>query len=99
MKTRLFLLLTGLLAASGVAANDFHPQISELDSAGRPLADSAAELSLMQTCGACHDYDQISNAYHFQQGRTDVNGNIIMQDDYFGDHRPWLKSPGMYGKW
>jgi hypothetical protein len=52
-----------------------------------------------QTCGPCHDVDQISNAYHFQQGRTDQTGNIVVQDDFFGDGRFFIRSPGMYGKW
>jgi hypothetical protein len=79
---------------------DDHTNIVLLDRLGNAIPVGSTEpYSPRQTCGACHDVDQISNAYHFQQGRTDVNGNIIMQDDYFGDNRPWLKSPGMYGKW
>jgi hypothetical protein len=52
-----------------------------------------------QTCGTCHDVDEISNGYHFQQGRTDATGTLVMKDDYFNDGRTWLKSAGMYGKW
>ena len=50
------------------------------------------------TCGECHDYDAITNAYHFQQGRTDAKGNIIIRDD-MDSKNPWLMSHGMYGKW
>lgn len=62
--------------------------------------DSTAPYSGRQTCaGACHahDIDRISNGFKFQQGRTDLNGNIIVKDDYFGDGRWWQRSPGRYG--
>ena len=39
-----------------------------------------------------------TNAYHFQQGRTDADGNIIVGDD-LDSRLPWLVSRGMYGKW
>jgi len=54
------------------------------------------------TCaGSCHahDIDHIANGLHFQQGRTDVNGNIEMGDDAFGDGRWWNFSRGRYGRW
>ncbi|MHC4931761.1 MAG: hypothetical protein ACYTGV_06180 [Planctomycetota bacterium] len=77
-----------------------HTNIVLRDYAGDAIpAGSTDAYSPRQTCGHCHDVDNISNAYHFQQGRTDASGQIIMADDYFGDNRPWLKSPGMYGKW
>jgi len=44
-----------------------------------------------QTCGACHDYDQITKGYHFQQGWD------VIRDDYDPEH-PWVLSPGMHGK-
>jgi hypothetical protein len=40
--------------------------------------DSNIPYSPKNTCGECHDYDAITNAYHFQQGRTDADGNIIV---------------------
>ena len=60
---------------------------------------STAPYSSRQTCGGCHDINAIANAYHFQQGRTDQNGNIVVQDDYYGDGRAFQRSAGMYGKW
>jgi hypothetical protein len=63
------------------------------------LLGSDAPYSPRQTCGVCHDIDEISNGYHFQQGRTDATGAIQTADDFFGDGRSWLKSDGMYGKW
>ena len=59
---------------------------------------AATEFCSVSVC-ACHDVDAISNGYHFQQGRTDADGLVQATDDFFGDGRDWLKSPGMYGKW
>ncbi len=84
---------------SGVA-QAAHPHVPLKDALGNHLvAGSTEPYSPKQTCGGCHDYDLISNAYHFQQGRTDSNGNVHMKDDFFGDGRDFLKSDGMYGKW
>ena len=44
------------------------------------------------------DYDAITNGYHFQQGRTNAAGDIVMSDD-FNLKKPWVLSSGMYGKW
>ena len=60
---------------------------------------SRTPYSPRQTCGPCHDIDEIANGYHFQQGRTDLTGNIVTRDDYFGDGRDFIRSAGMYGKW
>jgi hypothetical protein len=50
-----------------------------------------------KTCGGCHDYDQITNGYHFQQGRTDETGKIVIRDTFDPMH-PWNLSSGMFGK-
>jgi hypothetical protein len=77
-----------------------HTNIILRDSAGDAiLAGSTVPYSPRQTCGRCHDVDAIANGYHFQQGRTDDTGAVVMKDDYFDDGRDWLKSAGMYGKW
>jgi len=46
-----------------------------------------------KTCGAadCHDYDKITEGFHFQQGRGE-EPTVIMQDRY-----QWVSSPGNYG--
>jgi hypothetical protein len=59
---------------------------------------SKEPYSPRQTCGACHDYDKITNGFHFQQGRTDGSGKIVISDS-FNPKKPWHKSAGMYGKW
>lgn len=51
------------------------------------------------TCGGCHDLRVITNGFHFEQGRTDTQGHVIIQDDYFDDGRFWERSPGRYGRW
>jgi hypothetical protein len=65
---------------------------------GKPLsADSKVPYSPKRTCGACHDYDRITSGYHFQQGRTDRDGKIVISDT-FDPRLPWNLSSGMYGK-
>jgi hypothetical protein len=65
---------------------------------GNPLTvESKIPYSPKKTCGACHDYDRITNGYHFQQGRTDGAGKIVISDTYDSKH-PWNLSSGMYGK-
>lgn len=90
--------------SSGGGGNDDvdegHANIVLRDRAGNALLVASAEpYSPRQTCGPCHDIDEIANGYHFQQGRTDADGTVQTADNFFGDGRPWLKSDGMYGKW
>jgi len=65
---------------------------------GSPLTtDSKVPYSPRKTCGACHGYDRITKGYHFQQGRTDGTGKVIVSDA-FDSKYPWNLSSGMYGK-
>jgi hypothetical protein len=76
-----------------------HPEVILMDYDGNEISlDSNIPYSPKNTCGECHDYDAITNAYHFQQGRTDAEANIIVRDD-MDSKNPWLISKGMYGKW
>jgi hypothetical protein len=59
---------------------------------------STAPYSGRQTCGGCHDLATITNGFHFQQGRTDTAGHVVIRDDYFQDGRTWEKSPGRFGR-
>ncbi len=43
------------------------------------------------TCGACHDYERITSAFHFQQGRGE-DAQKWQKDRY-----QWVSSPGQYG--
>ena len=58
-----------------------------------PLTGENADqpYSTRQTCGACHNYDQITKGYHFQQGWDRI------KDDY-SKKKPWVLSDGMMGK-
>ena len=77
-----------------------HTNIVLLDRFGVPLTvDSEEPYSPRLTCGECHDVDEIANGYHFQQGRTDANGDIQIQPDFKGDGTFWILSDGMLGKW
>ena len=65
---------------------------------GTPLTpDSKTPYSPRKTCGACHDYERITRGYHFQQGRTDGTGRIVVSDE-FDPKSPWNRSAGAYGK-
>ena len=104
MKKSVFFMLSALvvLLASGfcrAAEEEPHQEITLIDYDGNEISlDSNIPYSPKNTCGECHDYDAITNAYHFQQGRTDADGNIIVGDD-LDSRLPWLVSLGMYGKW
>ena len=75
-----------------------HPKIPLKGVDGSPLTiDSKIPYSPKRTCGACHPYDQITNGYHFQQGRTDGRGKIVISDT-FDPKSPWNLSSGMFGK-
>jgi hypothetical protein len=77
-----------------------HTNIVLKDHQGNALQLTSTEpYSPRETCGACHDVDEIANGYHFQQGRTDETGAVVMKDNFNNDGRDWLKSAGMYGKW
>jgi len=106
----LLLLAVGIVAGCGGssssnAAGLFPPEASHidvplLDRLGRPItAGSTEPYSPRKTCGFCHDIDKMANGYHFQQGRTDLTGAIIVKADYNNDGRTFLRSAGMYGKW
>jgi len=84
--------------AAGVAWGG-HDPVTLKGYDGKELSVNSHEpYSPRQTCGQCHEYDAITNGYHFQQGRTDGDGHLTMSDS-FDPRRPWLKSDGMFGKW
>ena len=77
-----------------------HLPVPLRDAAGNVLtAGSTAPYSGRQTCGGCHDVDQISNGSHHQAGRTDADGNVIMRDGFYDDGRWWIRGSGVYGRW
>jgi len=87
---------------TGTNPDTYHDHIVLKDSLGTPLtAASTAPYSGRQTCGGvgCHDTSRVAHGSWFEDGRTDVNGNLDMRDDYNDDGRFWIKSAGRYGKW
>lgn len=44
-----------------------------------------------QTCGACHDYDKITEGYHFQQGADEKPTELQ------AERCQWASTPGNYG--
>jgi hypothetical protein len=53
---------------------------------------SSDPYSPKKTCGGCHNYSVITSGYHFQQGFDEMK-------DRYDERRPWILSPGMFGKW
>lgn len=91
--------LSVLLPVSISAQSFQHEKIEIKGFDGVPLTiDSNVPYSPKRTCGSCHDYEQITRGYHFQQGRADESGKIAIRDAYNPKH-PWNLSAGMYGKY
>ncbi|MBW2741643.1 MAG: hypothetical protein JRE64_23000 [Deltaproteobacteria bacterium] len=72
------------------------PPINLLDEEGNiinPLKNLNANTpySPKKTCGKCHNYDKITQGYHFQQGKGEKMSQAF-QETY-----PWCTSPGQYG--
>jgi nitrate/TMAO reductase-like tetraheme cytochrome c subunit len=44
-----------------------------------------------QTCGKCHDYDLITEGYHFQQGKDEEPDSMLVKS------LQWVSHPGNYG--
>ncbi len=94
----LLLAAAGVLSVAGVASAQ-HPAINLMDVEGNvidPINDENAEapFSTMMTCGMCHDYDEITQGYHFQMGWD------VVADDYgVAEDRPWSLSNGLLGRW
>ncbi len=93
------ILFFSLLYPGSIPSQDsFHKAIILKGFDGNALTvESKIPYSPRKTCGGCHDYDQITNGYHFQQGRTDGAGKIVISDT-FDPRYPWNLSSGMYGK-
>jgi formate dehydrogenase gamma subunit len=92
-------LLLGLMIAFAAPLEAQHPAIYLLDRNGDIIdpvngENDRAPFSTKQTCGMCHDYDVITEGYHFQMGWETV------ADDYGADEgRPWSLSNGFLGRW
>ncbi len=100
------LLLGGLLPTSAAVTRgrsgpsttggDVCPPFYLRDEGGREIdplhgKNATAPYSPKQTCGACHDYQKITQGYHFQQGRGEKPSAEMAQ------RYSWVSSPGNYG--
>jgi hypothetical protein len=56
-----------------------------------PSRNSSDAYSPRRTCGTCHGYASITAGYHFQQGFDEMR-------DGYNKRRPWILSPGIFGK-
>jgi hypothetical protein len=86
------------LAGTAQAANRKCPPFHLKTDDGKiinPLTGENADqpYSSRQTCGPCHNYDEITKGFHFQQGWDKIR-------DDFGKAagKPWVLSDGMAGK-
>lgn len=86
-----------MFPAVSEAAHPFQVKLKTYDGT-EVVAGDNVPYSPKQSCGGCHDYDLITQGYHFQQGRTDAAGAIVVSDT-FNAAKPWILSAGMYGKW
>ncbi|MCX5820264.1 MAG: hypothetical protein NT047_10195 [Deltaproteobacteria bacterium] len=90
------LLLTGVfLPGPGRAADLVHQDVwlkNELGDRITPIDNRTDPYSPKKSCGGCHGYATITQGYHFQQGFDGMS-------DRYDAKRPWVLSPGMYGKW
>ena len=83
--------LIGVIASVTIAAHGWaqHPAINLYDKEMNeinPITGENADVpfSIEQTCGACHDYETITEGYHFQMGWDTIS------DDYgVEEGRPW----------
>jgi hypothetical protein len=72
-----------------------HPSIVLKDETGQSVLKTGKPISTRQTCGGnCHDYDFITNSFHFQQGKNEVDRALLASHHI----APFNFSPGMFGK-
>ncbi len=72
-----------------------HPSIVLKDDAGRNVLDTGRPISTRQTCGGnCHDYDFITDSFHFQQGKSELDRQMLTSHHIAS----FNLSPGMFGK-
>ncbi|HAJ27454.1 MAG TPA: hypothetical protein DCG53_09470, partial [Syntrophus sp. (in: bacteria)] len=89
----MLIILAVLAAGAGLARS--HQDVWLKNEQGdriSPRENSADPYSPRKTCGGCHNYNLITSGYHFQQGFDQMS-------DRYDAKRPWLLSPGMFGKW
>jgi len=80
-----------LITSSGVCPpfNLYDEDGSIIDPVNGVNADKP--YSPKQTCGKCHDYDKITQGFHFQQGKDETASGIL------AERYQWVSNPGNYG--
>lgn len=94
-----FMVLMGVLLLFKATSHAAHTggDVTLKDSNGADiLLGNTVPYSPEMTCGlsACHagSFNLITSGYHFQQGKDEIS-------DTFSSAKPWVLSPGMFGKW
>ncbi|MFO7574115.1 MAG: cytochrome c3 family protein [Bacteroidales bacterium] len=87
---------TEMLTHNLVANSDVCPPFFLYDENGDMIdpvngINANAPWSPRQTCGKCHDYDLITEGYHFQQGKGEI------PDETYLERYQWVSHPGNYG--
>ncbi len=72
-----------------------HPDIPLLDNNNENVITSGGLISTRNTCGGCHNYHVITDSFHAQQGRDEMDKKTLKEHDF----PPYVMSTGMYGKW
>jgi hypothetical protein len=71
-----------------------HPAIPLLDEHGVSVLEGDTPVSTRRSCGGCHDYDFITDSFHFQQGHNEMRPALLAAHGI----APYNSSPGMFGK-
>lgn len=83
------------MAARDKALKLAHPSLVLKDEAGQNVLKTGKPISTRQSCGGdCHDYEFITNSFHFQQGNNEMDRALLASHGA----PPFNSSPGMFGK-
>ena len=99
-RTALLILIVALslalsLSVASAQSGGLHPSIPLLDKDGNNVLDTGNPISVMQTCGGCHDAEFIEkHSFHSQVG---LNKMVLPGQAASG--RPWDTSNGLFGLW
>jgi len=71
-----------------------HPTIILKGEDGKNVLTTHKPISTRKTCGECHDYEFITNSFHFQQGKAEMDPAFLKGHGFAS----FNTSPGMFGK-
>ena len=95
MRFLLALVLVPLAATLASASSPLHPAVELLDVEGEPVLETGRAVSVMRTCGGCHDTEYIaSHSYHAAVGSDET-----FEPGAQTPSRPWSFGPGLFGRW